>query len=69
MSNLRNTNTKLPAEGPIHKRARKSPCLQDNYGQKGHVDNIHANSQPDPNETLDICPPTSSAHIYSVWVI
>ena len=37
MSNLRVTNTKLPAEGPKHKRARKSPRLQLKYGQKAQA--------------------------------
>ena len=37
MSNLNVTNTKLPAEGPKHKQARKSPRLQEKYGQKGQV--------------------------------
>ena len=40
MSNLNNLNTKLLAEGPKHKRARKSPCLQEKYGQKGQDDNL-----------------------------
>ena len=62
MSNLRNTNTKLPAEGSMHKRARKSPLLQENYGQKGQVDNLPTDSQRDPTEALDIGPPTSIAH-------
>ena len=66
MSNLRNTNTKLPAEGPKHKRARKSPRLQEKYGQKGKVDNLPTGSQPDPTETLDISPPTSIAHKFSI---
>ena len=34
MSNLDNTNTKLPTEGPKHKRAKKSPRLQENMGKK-----------------------------------
>ena len=62
MSNLNNTNTKLPTEGPTHKRARKSPCLQEKYGHKGQVDNRPTDSQPDPTETLDVSPPTSIAH-------
>ena len=45
MSNLSNTNTKLPAEGPKHKTARKSPRLQKKYGQKGQVDNLPSASQ------------------------
>ena len=57
MSNLSNINEKLPAAGPKHKRARKSPRLQ-----KGQVDNILTESQPDPTETLDVGPPTSIAH-------
>ena len=28
MSNLNNTNTKLPAEDPKHKRAKKSPVCR-----------------------------------------
>ena len=50
MSNLNNTNTKLPAEVPKHKRTRKSPRLQKTYGQKGQVDNLPTDSQPDPTE-------------------
>ena len=34
MSNLNNTNKKLPAEGSKHKRAKKSHRLQEKYGQK-----------------------------------
>ena len=62
MSNLRVTNTKLPAEGPMHKRARKSPSLQEKYVQKGQVDNLSTDSQPDSIETSDVGPPTSMAH-------
>ena len=62
MSNLRKTNTKLPAKGLVHKRARKSPHLQENYGQKIQFANLPADSQPDPTETLDIGAPTSIAH-------
>ena len=62
MSNLNNTNTKLPTEGPKHKRARKSPCLQEKYGQKGQVDNLPTDSQPEPTETLYVGPLTSIAH-------
>ena len=62
MSNLRNINTKLPAKDPKHKRARKSPRLQEKYGQKGQVDNLPTDSQPEPTETLDVGPPTSIAH-------
>ena len=62
MSNLNDTNTKLPAEGPKHKRARKLLFLQEKYGQNGQVDNLPTDSQPDPTETLDVCPRTSIAH-------
>ena len=61
MSNLNNTNTKLPAEDPKHKRARKSPRLQEKYRQKSQVDNLPTDSQPDPAEILDVGPPTSIA--------
>ena len=66
MSNLNNTNTRLPAEGLKHKRARKSPHLQEYFGQKGQVDNLPTDNQPDPTETLDVGPPTSSAHTTNV---
>ena len=58
ISNLNNTNNKLPAKGPKHKRDRKSPRLQEKYGQKGQVDNLPTDSQPDPTEILDVGPPT-----------
>ena len=61
MSNLSNINTKLLAEGPKHKRVRKSPRLQKKYEQKFQVDNLSTDSQPDPTETLDIGPPISIA--------
>ena len=67
MSNLNNTNTKLPAEGPKHKRVRNSPCLQEKYGKKGQVDNLPTDSQPDPTETLDVQPPTSIAHKFLIF--
>ena len=54
MSNLRNTNIKLPAEGPKQKRARKSPRLQEKYRGKGQVDNLPTDSQTDPTETLHV---------------
>ena len=44
----------MPEEGPKHKRARKSPSLQEKYGQKDQVDNLPTDSQPDPTETLDV---------------
>ena len=69
MSDLDNTNTKLPTEGPKHKRAKKSPRLQEKYGQKGQVDNLPTDSQPDPTETLDVSPPTSIAHKYLIFFI
>ena len=47
MFNLSNTNTKLPAEGFKYKRARKSPRLQEKYDEKGQVDNLPTDSQPD----------------------
>ena len=53
MSNLKNTNTKLPAEVPKHKRARMSPRLQKKYRHKGQVGNLPTDSQPDSTETLD----------------
>ena len=69
MSNLNNTNTKLPAEGPKHKRARKSPRLQEKYGQKSQVDNLPTDSQPDPTETLGVGPPTSIAHNFFIFFL
>ena len=66
MSNLSNTNTKLPAEGPKHISARKSPRLQKKYGQKGQVDNLHKDSQPEPTKTLDVGPPTFIAHKFLI---
>ena len=66
MFNLRNTNTKLPAEGPKYRRAKMSLCLQKMYEQNGQVDNLPTDSQPDPTETLDVCPPTSIAHKFLV---
>ena len=56
MSKINNTNTKLPAEGPKHKRAKKSLCLQEKHGQKGKVDNLFTDNQPDPSETFDVGP-------------
>ena len=50
MSNLNNTNTKLPAKGNQHKRAKNSPRLQKKYGQKGQVVNLPTDSQPDPTD-------------------
>ena len=61
MSKLNITSTKLAAEGPKHKRARKSPRLQKKYRQKGQVDNLPTDSQPDPTETLNVGPPISIA--------
>ena len=69
MSNLDNTNTKLPTEGPKHKRAKKSLRLQEKYRQKGQVVNLPTDSQPDPTETLDIGPSTSIAHKFSIFFI
>ena len=66
MSNLNHKNTKLPAEGPKHKRARKSTRLQEKYGQKGQVDNLPTDSQPDPTDTLDVGLPTSIAHKFLI---
>ena len=66
MSNLSNTNTKLFAEGPKHKRAKKSPPLQEKYDQKGQVDNLPTDSQPDLTEILDVSPPTSIAHKFLI---
>ena len=54
MFNLRNTNTKLPAEGPKYRRAKMSLCLQKMYEQNGQVDNLPTDSQPDPTETLHV---------------
>ena len=62
MSNLNNTNTKLPAKGHQHKRAKNSPRLQRKYGQKGQVVNLPTDSQPDPTDVLDVGGPTSIAH-------
>ena len=45
MSYLNNTNTKLPAESPKHKRASKSPCMQEKYGRKGQVYKLPTDSQ------------------------
>ena len=50
MSNLSNINTKLPAEGLKHRLFRKSPRLQEKYQQKGQVDNLPTDSQPDLTE-------------------
>ena len=61
MSNL--SNTKLPAEGPKHKRARKSLRLQEKYEQKCQVDNLPTDSQPDPTEAFDVGPTTRIAHM------
>ena len=52
MSNISNTTTRLPAEGPKHKLARKSPRPQEKYGQKSQVHNIFTDNQPDPTERL-----------------
>ena len=68
MSNLNITSTKLPTESPKHKRARKSPHLQEKYGQKGQVDNLPTDSQPDPTETLDVGPPTYIAHKHLIYL-
>ena len=67
MSNLNSTNTKLPAESPKHKRASKSPRLQEKYGQKSQVDNLPTDSQPEPTETLSVGPPTSIAHKFLIF--
>ena len=48
MFNLSNINKKLLAEGPKHKRLRKSPRLQEKYEQKRQVDNLPTDSQSDP---------------------
>ena len=37
--------------------------LQEKYEQKGQVDILPIESQPDPTEALDVVPPTSEAHI------
>ena len=47
MFNLTNISKKLPADGPKHKRARKSSHLQEKYKQNGQVDNLPTDSQPD----------------------
>ena len=60
MSNFDSINDKLPATGPEHKPFR--PRLQENYEQKGQVDNLPTESQPDPTEALDVGPPTSVVH-------
>ena len=67
MSNLNNINEKLPATGPEHKPVRRSPHLQEKYEQKGQVDNLPIESQPDPTEALDVGPPTSIAHNLSTF--
>ena len=40
MPKLNSINKKLPANGPQHKNARKSPCLQEKCKQKVQVDNL-----------------------------
>ena len=42
----------MPADGPKHKRTRKSPRLQENFNQKGQADNKPTDNQPDPTENL-----------------
>ena len=69
MSNLNDTNTKLPAEGPEHKSARKSPRLQEKYGQKGQIDNLLTDSQPYPTETLDVGPLISIAYKLLIFIL
>ena len=54
MFSLRKTNTKLPTEGPKHKRARNSPRLQENYGQERQVDNLPTDS-PVNQTQLTLC--------------
>ena len=66
MSNLDSINDKLPAAGPEHKPVRRSPRLQEKYEQKSQVDNLPIESQPDPNEALDVGPSTSIAHMVIV---
>ena len=62
MSNLSNIDTKLPAEGPKHKRVINSPRLEEKYNLKGQVDNLPSDSKPNPTETFGVVPTTSIAH-------
>ena len=62
MSNLRNINTKLPAESIKHKLVRKPSRLGDKYDQKGQVDYPPTDCQPNPIETFNVGPPTSTVH-------
>ena len=50
MPNLSNINTKLPAESLKQRPSRKSPRQQKKYQQKGQVDNLPTDSQPDLTE-------------------
>ena len=65
MPHLSSISKELPADGLKHKRARKSPCLQERYKQKGQVDNLLTDSQliesTDPTEPLDVALATSLA--------
>ena len=63
MSNLDSINDNFPAAGSENKHVRRSPRLQGTYEQKGQVDNLPIESQPDPTEALDVGPPTSVVHI------
>ena len=68
MSSINELNAPHPipyidhAEGPKHKRVRRSLRLQ----EKGQVDSLLTVSQPDPTEALDDGPPSSVAYIKNV---
>ena len=68
MSNISNTTTRLPAEGPKHNVLESHPVRKEKYGQKGQVDNLPTHSQPGPSETLDVGPPTSIAHKFLIII-